>query len=91
MNFHKELRYKIFLFCVFPVMPDILDIFIIIQQIQHFLQPLGLIFIRQLYIAVLRKHFNLGRKECITLCRKSIGNSCDIFFRSVNGKGTLLL
>ena len=55
------------LFCVFPVMPDVLDIVVFFEHIQHFLHIFDILFIFQGNRSVLRKHFHLSGEKLISL------------------------
>ena len=48
------------LFSVLPVVPHILDIVVIFEEVEHLLKIFGLIVVGNFDVSVLREHFNLG-------------------------------
>ena len=51
---------------LFPVVPHVLDVVIILEHVEHFLHVLDIVLVVELYVAVLRQHFDLSRQELVS-------------------------
>ena len=48
---------------LFPVVPHVLDVFVVLEHVEHLLHVLDIVLIGELDVAVLRQHLDLYKEE----------------------------
>ena len=72
---------------VFPVVPDVLHVVVILEHVEHLLHVLDIVLVRELDVAVLGQHFDLGGEELVALCGQSIGHGRHIVLSGIDCHG----
>ena len=52
---------------VFPVVPDVLHVVVILEHVEHLLHVLDIVLVREFDVAVLGQHFDLGGEKLLAL------------------------
>ena len=70
-------------FRVFPVVPDVLHVVVVLEHIQHLLHVLDIVLVRELDVAVLGQHFDLGGQELVACLTANYALPCRAVFAMV--------
>ena len=74
---------------LFPVMPDVLDVIIILEDVEHLFHVGDVLGLIELLI-VLRDHLDLRRLELVALVLERLGDVVEVVGVGIDGEACLL-